>query len=783
MLISPAHDFGPKCRRTIKPWVAAVLDIHSTVDGRREDITGSGGMAEQNELIAEVEAARRDSNIALAVERAGLLRRRFPNVRAGYRAGAEVLRELGRLDEAADVLRDAGERFDGEAWLLAAFAALAAQRGDWEEATARSAALRRNFPAEQDGYRLELGRLRQLSRFDEAAALLAAAGKHCAGADWLLFEAALLAEARGDHQTAMDVWRRHREAAPDSRAGYVGGIRASLAAGRVGMADAIVAEAAPRFRSDPLLTLQAARIASLQADLAEAERRWAAARRAAPLDEAAWQGHLDILTRAGRWDDAEVLLQAACEAFPAARWALMGRADLASARRTSAEIDECWTRAVAAFPNDPEIALRYAMAPTTGPKETRDWRAALSRLQDLHSRFPDFAPACRARIKALRFTDSRQAAAGFAKACVLRLPEDADLWLELPASLDDAAEIADYMASAAARFPNNDAIRIELARALTRCDRFDAAEIAFQQLLTRMPNHYDLACDHAELAMRRKDWPEALRRWQAIRERFPKERRSEFGLLDTRTALSEAGLGAATPPDAAIAQSDDGTNLYANFQSLGGTGVACEFGLVQRARGAHPVSLMRWTYIQPEYLIDALNSRFAGVGTREQTVISLSAAENPENPEYIYRDDRFKMSMHTFVHQRNMARDEMFTQTCRRTAYLRRQLLEDLEDGEMIFVYQCNERNLATEQLASLRRAVRSYGDAALLYVCHADEDHPSGTVEQTDIGLFVGYISGFVMSRENVARPIDLPAWDMICRGALDLHLAAKARNLTVTS
>ena len=704
-------------------------DTISIADGQTHSLDASTHTAEQGALIASIEAAQREQKFALVAERAASLRQGFPHLRLGYRAGADALRELGLLDEAAALLQDAKTRFHEEPWLLAAFATLAAQRGDWEEATEWSATLRRGFPAVQDGYRLELGRLRRLNRFEEAAALLAVAEKHCAGEDWPLIEAALLAEARGDHETAMAVWRRHRQTAPNSRAGYLGGIRSSLAVGRVGLAAAIVAEAEPRFGMTPWLTLQAARIADRKGDLVEAERRWAAARRAAPADEATWQGHLDALTRAGRWDEAEVVLETACVAFPAARWALMGRANLASARRTSAEIDACWAQAVAVFPNDPEVALRYAMAPTTGPKQTRDLRAALSRLQEVHERFPDFSPAWRTYIKTLRATELRQDAAPVAKACLLRFPDDPDLWLELAASLDIDEEIAAHLAVAAERFPKHDAIRLQLGRALARCGRFDAAESAFEQLLTRMPNHYDLACDHAELAMRRKDWPEALRRWQAIRDRFPKERRSEFGFADTTMALTEAGLESAIPPDRTVAGPQVHSNLYSRFQSLGGTGLGCEFGLVQRANGAQPVSLMRWTQIHPQNLIDALTNRFSGVGTREQTVIGLSVAEDPDNPEYIYQDDRFKMAMHTFVHKRDMPEDEMFAQTCRRTAYLRRQLLEDLEEGEQIFVYKFHRRNLTPDELTKLHRAIRSYGDTALLYVRYADADHPSGTV------------------------------------------------------
>jgi predicted Zn-dependent protease len=673
-----------------------------TVSPADDQHDSDGHLADLNALIASLDAARRARNLDLVLATAALLRQRFPLARAGYRAGAETLRELGRLDDAAALLDDAGARFDGEAWLLTECARLAAQRGDWDQATARLAALRQRFPAREDGYRLELGRLRRLGRFEDAAALLAAAAKHCAGKDWLLFETALLAAAR-----------------------TAGGKDAT------------------------------------------------APRRAAPLEEAAWRTQLADMTRAGRWADAEALLEAACASFPAARWALVERASLASARRTSPEIDACWAQAVAAFPDDPEIALRHAMAPTTGPKATRDPHAALRRLGDLHDRYTDFAPAWRAHIKTLRLTGSRPEAARLADECLRRMPDEPDLWLERAAALEDPAAAADCLAEAAARLPRHDAIQRELARALFRCGRFDAAEAAYPAVLARFPNSYDLACDQAEIAMRRRDWPEALRRWQAIRARFPRERRSEMGLLDTTTALGEAGVLAA---DAAEALADD-ANLYMRFQSLGGTGQGCEFGLVQRAFGAQPLSLLRWTHVPPENLIDALTNRFAGVGTREQTVIEVSAAEDAENPEYIYTDTRFKLAMHTFVGQKEMPEDEMFTQTCRRMTFLRRQLIAELEAGEKIFVYKFQKRNLTADELAALHRAVRVYGQATLLYVRYADADHPSGTVEQAEDGLLIGYISGFNIGLDNVKRPIDLPAWDKICRGALDLHDAAKAR------
>jgi hypothetical protein len=133
-----------------------VPDTISIADGQTHSLDASTHTAEQGALIASIEAAQREQKFALVAERAASLRQGFPHLRLGYRAGADALRELGLLDEAAALLQDAKTRFHEEPWLLAAFATLAAQRGDWEEATEWSATLRRGFPAVQDGYRLEL---------------------------------------------------------------------------------------------------------------------------------------------------------------------------------------------------------------------------------------------------------------------------------------------------------------------------------------------------------------------------------------------------------------------------------------------------------------------------------------------------------------------------------------------------------------------------------------------------------------------------------------------------
>ena len=64
----------------------------------------------------------------------------------------------------------------------------------------------------------------------------------------------------------------------------------------------------------------------------------------------------------------------------------------------------------------------------------------------------------------------------------------------------------------------------------------------------------------------------------------------------------------------------------------------------------------------------------------------------------------------------------MFDRICRRLAYLRRKLLNDLREAEKIFVWRQGITNLSDDALASLHEAMRQYGDNTLLYVRYRDD-------------------------------------------------------------
>ncbi len=710
---------------------------------------------------------------------ASVLRERFPDEMAGWRLGCAAARHLGDLEGAEALLLQAPPRARSEAWFLEGLAQLAAQRGAWEAACERAAALRAAVPAYEHGYRIGLRSLRALKRFDAMATLLAEAEAALPGRIWLQIETAYLAQARGDWVQASELWRRLRQDADSLPDGYTGGVRAALALKRPEEAALVHREAATRFAGTAWLLAQAADLAHANGSLALAAQLWTTLRAAHPDALEGYHGGYRTYRALGRLKDAEAVLVEAVQRFPLDRWALAEYALVAKAAFDFEAAERRWEQAAAALPNDPDIALRHALARSQDvPLKRRDWPTTRARLQALNARFPNYALGWLEHVKTLRFMGERGAAEALAQACVRRMPDEPELWLEYARTTTDETGMvaAERLGEAGGRCPQHPGLQAALAEALAQAGRLDEADLQYRRALQQSEGSAALLCGYASIAMRQQRWWEALERWQAAQRFFPTDERVVLGLLDTCAAIEDGreaqALEALRLPGAAAASTTDRAAMFAQFESLGGTGQACEFGLVQRAAGAEPIGLLRWTHITPAALVEALTTRFDGMGTEAQTVIDYYRSEDPENPEYRYRDTRFGTHMHTFVHRREMGEAEMLRRTCRRIAFLQRKLIGDLEDAQKIFVYKIYERTMDASELGALHQALQIYGANSLLYVCYADPLHPSGTVELAGDSLMVGYISGFNVCRDTHAvRAPDLAAWNAICETAYGLH------------
>jgi predicted Zn-dependent protease len=93
-----------------------------------------------------------------------------------------------------------------------------------------------------------------------------------------------------------------------------------------------------------------------------------------------------------------------------------------------------------------------------------------------------------------------------------------------------------------------------LGEALLEAGRVDEADAVLGEGVRRAPDDIWLAASYARVAMRRADWPEAVRRWGAPRENFPDatlwygglgEALLEAGRVEEAEAVLTAGVGRA----------------------------------------------------------------------------------------------------------------------------------------------------------------------------------------------------------------------------------------------
>jgi hypothetical protein len=106
-------------------------------------------------------------------------------------------------------------------------------------------------------------------------------------------------------------------------------------------------------------------------------------------------------------------------------------------------------------------------------------------------------------------------------------------------------------------------------------------------------------------------------------------------------------------------------------------------------------------------------------------------------------------------------RDAFAEQQRRRLMFLKRKLIADLEEPQKICVYSSDER-VSDDDAARLFAALRAYGPNALLYVRRADAEHPAGTLEARQDGLYIGYFPGTTEFGAGAQPPFEL--WRDLC-------------------
>jgi hypothetical protein len=197
--------------------------------------------------------------------------------------------------------------------------------------------------------------------------------------------------------------------------------------------------------------------------------------------------------------------------------------------------------------------------------------------------------------------------------------------------------------------------------------------------------------------------------------------------------------------------------MIMRFESLGDN---CEFGLVQRVMGAEPLGLLRFSYIELRQLLRGLRCGFDRLGDPDTTEISIFGVDK----EIVVSESLYGMTYHTYQYESQIDLDTVHRQQVTRLSFLRRKLLEDIGNGEKIFVLK-RTRPLRPEEVLPLYAVLNELGRNWLLWMLPSDATHPPGTVELLLPGLLRGYIDRFAPN-EN-AHDLSFDAWTAVCKAA----------------
>ncbi len=506
----------------------------------------------------------------------------------------------------------------------------------------------------------------------------------------------------------------------------------------------------------------AATAAHKRADYDKALKLWAAFRQAAPGDADGFKNAIRTARMANRADAANQLAQDAAASFPDQAEQFRKLSD-----STPGEIDDAvWLDLSTRPPADCALELAAAAAPlTTGGGGKRRYKLALSRVETVEQRYPEDVRPCLLHLELLRKLERLDKAAKFAASFRKKFPDDQELALSHVAILDRRKEFAaafTLISDIRGKTKLSASIEVTYIQILSQLGRLDEAEAACAAALSHFPNSRLLMGEHAALATRRGDWTEALARWQAAKQIFPDNLKIAKGLTAARMQLADQELS-----DADLPQDETG-QLFARFESLGGTLGGCEFGIVQRKFGSISLGALRWATIGQQALTTGMLNGFEGLGEIANTQLKTYKASG-DREEYIVSDTTYGLGSHTFINPKDVPADKMLIQTAKRLKFLRGKLLEDLQEAEKIFVYKFHAP-VDDAAIRSVFEAARTRGNVTMLCVLKANDANPKGTLRRIDDHLFAAYLGHF-MSEGPVGENsfIDYMTWKDICTKMLE--------------
>ncbi len=236
--------------------------------------------------------------------------------------------------------------------------------------------------------------------------------------------------------------------------------------------------------------------------------------------------------------------------------------------------------------------------------------------------------------------------------------------------------------------------------------RFDRADALLQSYRQRFPDHSGFLAVQGMIAATRGEHDLALTLWSKYRSLHPNDPAGwdHYGRALQARELErlEHGTGKgrnepAVPVRIEVVSDEPARELMLGLESLG---TNCEFGLLQRRFGAEPPGLLRFNATESTSLVSALLQRFEGMGDPENTQLTTLG-----NGEYFLEDRRWGLGMHTFLFEGQTNPSELYEKLCKRVGFLKRKMLEDLEEARKVFVFLDSKLSLEEVQRTPCRAA------------------------------------------------------------------------------
>ncbi len=236
---------------------------------------------------------------------------------------------------------------------------------------------------------------------------------------------------------------------------------------------------------------------------------------------------------------------------------------------------------------------------------------------------------------------------------------------------------------------------------------------------------------------------------------------------DRRLAFSVQWVELATLPQAP--PSPPVGDLLQHFQNLG---ESCEFGLLLQRHAEGGSGLLRFSFLPYDQLLRGILGRFAGFPDRARLRLERHATRTG-GTEAMVREDGHGFLTHTGVADtalRDLDEATLLDREAVRLGWLRRLFVEELEDGQTIFVYRTRPARSHAEATA-LWLALRRHGGCTLLWVVEEEPGLPAGSV----LVLGEGFLKGFIerLAPADNAEDLHAEGWLALCRRALALARA----------